>query len=76
LEQFIKVIKPFCRGFPCVSKIDNYTGASHRVFLLTEFGIITIHYFEDKDYYVCKSKRFITLSKIDTLFTVKDTLKV
>lgn len=53
-------LKKYCIGFPCLYKIENhYTEASYRIFLVTEFGMVTLFYFEVTNKIICKSKNFV-----------------
>lgn len=66
--NLIKALKKYCVGFPCQYKIENhYTKASHRVFLQSEFGMVTIFYFEDTNKIQCKSKKFLDKIKLDAI---------
>jgi hypothetical protein len=66
-------LKKYCIGFPCVFKIENhYTEASHRIFLVTEFGIATLFWFENTNKLVCKSQKF--LDKLKSNDIIKEML--
>lgn len=59
-KELTQELKKYCIGFPCVYKIENhYTEASYRIFLVTEFGIITLFWFENTNKLVCKSQKFL-----------------
>lgn len=63
-----KELKKLCIGFPCLYKIENhYTEASHRIFLVTEFGMVTLFYFEQTNKLVCKSKNFLDKLKSNSI---------
>lgn len=64
----IQDFKKYCIGFPCIYKIENhYTEASHRIFLVTEFGMVTLFYFANTNKLVCKSKKFLDKIKLDDI---------
>lgn len=59
-KELIEELKKYCIGFPCIYKIENhYTEANYRIFLVTEFGMITLFYFEATNKLTSKSKKFI-----------------
>ena len=59
MNELLDKIKKLCTGFPILTKLtDHYTGASHRIFVKTTYGVATIFWFEDKNTYDCKSKKF------------------
>jgi len=68
LTIVIKELKKYSIGFPSVYKIKNhYTEASHRIFLVSEFGMVTIFWFETTNKIKCKSKKFLDKIKDDVI---------
>jgi len=67
-EDLITNLKKYSIGFPCQYKIENhYTKASHRIFLATEFGIITLFWFEDTNKLIVKGKKFLDKIQSDVI---------
>ncbi len=67
-EDLITSLKKYCIGFPCVYLIENhYTEASHRIFLQSEFGMVTIFWFDSTKKIKCKSKKFLDKIKNDVI---------
>lgn len=62
----LKMLKKYSIGFISVSKLDkHYTEASHRIFINTEFGIVTIFYYETTNKIIVKGKKFLDKIKND-----------
>jgi hypothetical protein len=67
-EDLITNLKKYSIGFPCIYKIEkHYTEANYRIFLVTDFGMVTIFYFEDTNKIKCKSKKFLDKIKLDAI---------
>lgn len=66
----MKKLKKYCIGFVCCTKLDeHYTEASHRIFLVTEFGMVTIFWFDKTNKIICKSNKFIDKIKNDAIMS-------
>lgn len=66
---FLKELKKNIIGFPCINQIDDYTNASHRIFVMTQFGIVTLFWYENTKRLVCKNKNFLEVLKKTDLAT-------
>ena len=64
MDILIKELKTLCIGFPCIHKIENhFSECSHRIFLLTSSGTVTLFWFENTNKIVCKSRKFLDIIK-------------
>lgn len=64
---FLKELTKNCIGFPCINPIEDYTGASHRIFVMTEFGTVTLYWYKDTNKLVCKNRKFLEKLKLTSL---------
>jgi hypothetical protein len=64
---FLEELKKHCIGFPCINLIEDYTNASHRIFAMTEFGIVTLYWFKETNKLICKNKKFREKLKLTSL---------
>lgn len=68
MVELIKTIKKYSIGFPCYYKLEkHYTEASHRIFINTEFGIVTIFYYETNNKITVRGKKFLDKIKSDAI---------
>ena len=59
MKKFIDFLKKNCDGFPSVHVLeDDYTNASHRIFIYTKYGAVTIFYFQETEKIICRNKSF------------------
>lgn len=62
LDKVLQHLKQYSIGFICVSELnEHYTGASHRFFINTTNGVLTIFWFDKANKLVCQSKKFKTI---------------
>lgn len=67
-KELIQELKKYCIGFISISKLDeHYSKADYRIFLVTEFGMVTLFYFEATNKIICKSKNFLDKLKSNAI---------
>ena len=66
--EFLKELKKYIIGFICTCKLDeHYTNANYRIFVMTEFGTVTLYWYKDTNKLVCKNRKFLDKLKLTSL---------
>lgn len=64
MKNFLDFLKKNCIGFPIVTELkEDFTNASHRISIRSEYGPVIIYLFETEKKIRCKNSKFLKFLK-------------